>query len=124
MAEFALLISGSFVKAYTSDAKPTDIHHKQVVWLPFVRSAAPAFDPATQVLLGPTITIYADHVSSDYSVRQKTQIELDAGKQAYVDNVDMVVFKVLFNHENRIRALESKAAITTQQFKTALLGML
>lgn len=124
MAEFALLISGSFVNNYTSDDKPPDIPHKQVVWLPFVRSAAPALDTATQVLLGPTITIHADHVSSDYSVRQKTQIELDTNKQAHVDSVDMLVFKVLFNHENRIRTLESKAAITAQQFKTALLGML
>lgn len=124
MADFALLIDGSFVKVYTSDVKPPDIPHKQVVWLPFVNSAAPVFAPATQVLLGPTITIHADHVSSDYSVRQKTQVELDADKQVYVDNVDMLVFKVLFNHENRIRTLESKAAITVQQFKTALLGML
>lgn len=124
MAEFALLIDGSFVRTYTTDVKPSDIPHKNVVWLPFVRSSAPTFDPATQVLSGPTITIYADHVSSDYSVRQKTQEELDADKQAYVDNVDMLVFKVLFNHENRIRALESKATITAQQFKTALLGML
>ena len=124
MADFSLLISGNFVKVYASDVRPADIPHKQVVWLPFVKSAAPVFDPANQALLGPTITIYADHVSSDYSVRQKTQIELDADKQAYVDNVDMLVFKVLFNHENRIRALESKAAITAQQFKTALLGML
>lgn len=124
MADFALLISGSFVKVYTSDAKPADIPHKQVVWLPFIRSSAPVFDPATQVLVGQAITIHADHVSSDYSVRLKTQIELDEDKQAYVDSVDMLVFKVLFNHENRIRALESKSTITAQQFKTALLGML
>lgn len=124
MADFALVISGSFVKVYAADVKPVDIPHKQVIWLPFLRSPAPAFDAATQVLLGPTITINADNVSSDYSVRQKTQAELDADKQAYVDNVDMLVFKVLFDHENRIRARESKAAITAQQFKTALLGAL
>ena len=124
MADFALVINGSFVRGLQADVKPVDIPHKNVVWLPFVRSSAPTFDLATQVLSGPTITIYVDHVSSDYSVRQKTQKELDADKQAYVDNVDMLIFKVLLNHENRIRALESNATITAQKFKTALLGML
>ena len=124
MTEFALLINGVFAGSIVADTKPVNIPHKSVVWLPFVRSATPAFDPTTQVLLGSTITIAADHVSSDYSVRQKTQAELDADKQAYVDSVDMLIFKVMFNHENRIRALESKAPITPQQFKTALLGLL
>lgn len=125
MAEYALLISGVFSgRTVVADAKPPDIPHKAVTWLPFVRSAAPAFDPVTQVLLGPTVTVLADSVVSAYAVRQKTQTELDTDKQAYVYSVDMLVFKVLFNHENRVRALESKAAITSQQFKTALLGML
>ena len=124
MADFALVINGSFVRGLQADVKPVDIPHKNVVWLPFVKASLPAFDPATQVLLGPTITIYVDRVSSDYSVRQKTQEELNADKQAYVDNVDMLVFKVLFGHENRIRTLESKSTITAQQFKTALLAVL
>lgn len=125
MAEYALLISGVFSgKTVVADDKPPDIPHKSVTWLPFVRSAAPEFDPMTQVLLGPTVTVLADSVISAYAVRQKTQTELDTDKQAYVYSVDMLVFKVLFNHENRIRALESKAAITSQQFKTALLGVL
>lgn len=38
MAEYALLINGSFILVYTSDVKPDDIPHKQVVWLPLVRS--------------------------------------------------------------------------------------
>ncbi len=125
MAEYALLISGVFSgRTVVADVQPPGIPHKSVTWLPFVRSAAPVFDPVTQVLLGPTVTVLADSVVSAYAVRQKTQAELDADKQAYVDSVDMLVFKVLFNHENRIRELESKAAITSQQFKTALLGMI
>lgn len=39
-----------------------------------------------------------------------------AGYQvALVAGVNIAVFKVLFNHENRIRALEGKGAITVQQ---------
>jgi hypothetical protein len=40
------------------------------------------------------------------------------------DKIDAATFKILFNHENRIRALEAKAAITVAQFKAALLTLL
>lgn len=41
----------------------------------------------------------------------------DAGKTALINNqVALVVGKVLFNHENRIRALEGSAQITQAQF--------
>ena len=32
----------------------------------------------------------------------------------------IISFKIAFNHENRIRALEGKAVITAEQFKTAV----
>lgn len=35
-----------------------------------------------------------------------------------VDNWDVVSLKILFNHENRIRALEARPAVTLTQFKT------
>ena len=38
--------------------------------------------------------------------------------------IDAAVLKVLFNHENRIRAFEGKAAITTAQFITAIKALL
>jgi hypothetical protein len=37
---------------------------------------------------------------------------------------DYVSGQVLFNHENRIRTLEGKTAITVKQFKTAVKGLL
>lgn len=40
-----------------------------------------------------------------------------------VDAWDFVTLKIAFNHENRIRALEGKPAITVAQFKTALRNM-
>jgi hypothetical protein len=40
------------------------------------------------------------------------------------DAIDALVLKVLFNHENRIRVLEGKAAISAAQFKTALVSVL
>lgn len=37
---------------------------------------------------------------------------------------DLVSLQIAFNHENRIRALESKASITLAQFKTAVRNLL
>ncbi|MFB6449060.1 hypothetical protein [Bradyrhizobium tunisiense] len=41
-----------------------------------------------------------------------------------LDSWDVISLKIAFNHENRIRALESKAAITVAQFKIAVRAML
>lgn len=40
------------------------------------------------------------------------------------DRMDVVQFKIAFNHENRIRVLEGKNQITVAQFKTALTQLL
>ena len=37
-----------------------------------------------------------------------------------VDRLDIIAFKVAFNHENRIRALEGKQLVTAAQFRNAL----
>jgi hypothetical protein len=37
-----------------------------------------------------------------------------------VDAWDIISFKIAFNHENRIRALEGKAPITATQFRAAV----
>lgn len=37
-----------------------------------------------------------------------------------VDAWDIISFKIAFNHENRIRALEGKAPITAAQFRAAV----
>lgn len=40
------------------------------------------------------------------------------------DAWDIVMLKISFNHENRVRALEAKNPITLAQFKTAIKGLL
>lgn len=37
-------------------------------------------------------------------------------------SIDMIQFKGLFNHENRIRALESRPAMTLEQFEDLILS--
>jgi hypothetical protein len=48
----------------------------------------------------------------------------DAAKTARISDTDMVQLQILFNHENRIRILEGKAAITVAQFKTGVKALL
>jgi hypothetical protein len=40
---------------------------------------------------------------------------LAAWQNSLANNVNQAIFKVLFNHENRIRTLEGKSTITVQQ---------
>lgn len=68
----------------------------------------------------------------DQTQPQPTQAEVVAeiARQAALpaptlaDKMDMVQFKVLLNHENRVRVLEGKAQITAAQFKAALVTLL
>jgi predicted secreted protein len=91
-----------------------------------VEGTKPAFDTATQVRSGPVVE--EDHVNEIrryvWTVRAKTAPELDTAAEAKIDSVDMLVFKVLFNHENRIRTLAGQAQVTDIQFRNALKAML
>jgi hypothetical protein len=82
----------------------------------------PTYDAATQVRTGPVVQ--EDHAAETrryvWTVRDKTAEELDADKAIRIDALDLVALRGLFNHENRIRALEGKAAITVAQFKAAI----
>jgi hypothetical protein len=68
--------------------------------------------------------VLGDKVTRVWTVRSKTAQEIDADKDGAINAMDMLAFKVLFGHENRVRVLESKAAITAAQFKAALKAML
>ena len=65
-------------------------------------------------------------------VNPPTQAEVDALTTAQLDaaqaeksfSVEKLELRIAFNHENRIRALEGKAAITQAQFITALKALL
>lgn len=48
----------------------------------------------------------------------------DALKQRQIDEVNTVLFKIAFNHENRIRALKGDPAINQLQFIAAIKALL
>jgi hypothetical protein len=105
-----------------------DAPHKGIKWLPAPVVAPPAYDAATQVLAGPTVTIGETEVTTSYSVRDKTAQEIaaeaDADKEARLNSVDLFVLKTLCDHESRIRVLEGKSAITLAQCRAAIKGAL
>jgi hypothetical protein len=49
---------------------------------------------------------------------------LDGYTTSLATDVDLALGRVLFNHENRIRALEGKQPVTAQQFITAVKTLL
>jgi hypothetical protein len=106
------------------DGCPPDAPHKGIAWLPAPEVAPPAYDEATQVLTGPTVTIGETEVTTSYSVRDKTAQELadeaDAAKEDRLKSVDLFVLKTLCDHESRIRVLEGKSAITLAQCRAAI----
>lgn len=80
----------------------------------------PAFDEATQVLEGPADSLGKGGLTRTWTVRAKTAQELDAEKDGRVSAIDALTLAVAFDHENRLRALEGKTAITAAQFRAAL----
>jgi hypothetical protein len=63
-------------------------------------------------------------VLAPYRQRPTDSSVLSAYQQAAASAVDLVQLRLVFNHENRIRALESKAPITQPQFIAAIASLL
>lgn len=60
-------------------------------------------------------------VLADQQIRPTAVGVLDSYQGALADKaVAIVCFKIEFNHENRIRALEGRPTITVQQFRNAV----
>lgn len=122
---FAIYDDAVFVKEADFPEKPV-LEGKPYRKFYSVETVDPAWNPDTQVRTGPAVE--EDHVAEVrryvWTVRDKTAQELDDDKATKVDALDLVVLRGLFNHENRIRALEGKAAITLAQFKNAVKALL
>jgi hypothetical protein len=92
-------------------------------WLPVVDTKPLA--SVNQIRTGPVVTVEQEQVSRVWTVRDKTPQELDAEKDGLVDDAAVsVIGKILFNHENRIRTLNSQAPVTAAQFKAAIKALL
>ena len=131
MIEYAILDkSGAIVeRRWLRELTPGEIKHWQ--GLPLARpieTTKPSFDPITQIMEGPVITILPYKVTEVFTVRAKTAQEIaaeqDAIKEGALDKFDLVALKIAFNHENRIRVLEARPQVTAAQCRAALKALL
>ena len=98
---------------------PENPPHKSWVWLPIVVTY-PTFDDMAEVRTGPVESRIGDESHKVWTVRPMTPAERDEAKDRFIDPDDSVRFKVLFNLENRMRALEGKQSVTASQYRTFL----
>lgn len=116
----ALIDAAGNVLETRKDIDPATVITKEGFrWVVLEQQPRPQFDAATQVC-EPTEALGKDGLVRGWSVREKTAEELDATKTAEIERIQSAVFKLLFDHENRIRALENKSTVTAAQFKTAV----
>jgi hypothetical protein len=124
MANYALVNDNGGIDRYSSSIDPNGGTETGWRWLPVI-DTKPDYDDGTQVRTGPVVTVNANDVTRVWSVRARTAEELDAIKDEMANDAAVTVLgKVLFNHENRIRALNSQAPITAAQFKTAVKALI
>lgn len=123
MARYALVGPENKICRFAENIDPTAQTKIGYKWLP-VESAAQSTPAETQTVVGPTYSIKPDKVVESYSLNNLTQSEIDASKTARIEGLDPLLLKLAFNHENRIRAIESKQPLALDKFKEALRAML
>lgn len=121
---YALLNPQDGVDRLAVDIDPTVGTRAGWRWVPAPVPALPAYDPATQALDGPVRALVDGTIIESYTVRAKTAAEIDADRERTLDRLDAAILRVLLNHENRLRAIEGKAAVTATQFRAAIKALL
>lgn len=126
MARFALINPSNQVDRFGPATAPTKTGWR---WLPCPPVAQPTpFDPATEVIEGPTYTVNANDVTEVWTKRNLTAQEISDRKDVAVNGINGTTYaplqRLLFNMNNRIRALEGQAALTAPQFKAFIKTLL
>ena len=93
-------------------------------WLPIETQAQPAFDPETQAVIGPIVTVEAARVVESYTVRSRSADEIEADRIRRVDGMSKIEFEIAFGVENRLRALEAKPALKRGEYRAELAKLL
>ncbi len=103
---------------------PPDLPLKPFRWLPLEVTNPDVTDHTTHIKEGPVTTVKAKKATRVWTVRPKTADELDADKEARIPPSDSIQFKAMLDVENRTLALESKPAVTADDYRETLKGML
>tara|TARA_Y100000034_G_scaffold14105_1_gene14778 strand:- start:96 stop:488 length:393 start_codon:yes stop_codon:yes gene_type:complete len=103
---------------------PPKLPLKPFRWLPLEVTNPDVGDHATHTREGPVTTVKAKKVTRVWTVRPKTADELDADKEGQIPSSDSIQFKAMLDVENRTLALENKPAVTADDYRETLKGML
>ena len=103
---------------------PPDLPLKPFRWLPLEVTNPDVDDYATHIKEGPVESVGAKKVTRVWTVRPKTADEIDVDKEARIPPSDSIQFKAMLDVENRTLALESKPAVTADEYRETLKGML
>ena len=103
---------------------PPDLPLKPFRWLPVEVTDPDVDDYATHTIEGPVTTVKAKKVTRVWTVRPKTADELDADKENQIPPSNSIQFKTMLDVENRTLALENKPAVTADEYRETLKGML
>ena len=103
---------------------PPDLPLKPFRWLPLEVTNPDVDDYATHIKEGPVESVGAKKVTRVWTVRPKTADEIDVDKEARIPLSDSIQFKAMLDVENRTLALESKPAVTVDEYRETLKGML
>ena len=103
---------------------PPKLPLKPFRWLPLEVTDPDVDDYATHTIEGPVTTVKAKKVTRVWTVRPKTADELDADKEGQIPPSDSIQFTAMLDVENRTLALESKPAVTVDDYRETLKGML
>ena len=109
---------------YFGSTTPPNISQKDLKWLPMEITNPDVTDHATHVKEGPVTTVEADKVTKVWTVRAKTEQELDAYKEMQIPSSYSIQFKTMLDVENRTLALEGKPAVTVLEYRETLKAML
>ena len=124
MTRYALISPSDKIDRYGIDIGPDVVMDPGWRWVPAPIADKPIYDPATQVLDGPMVTVGADAVTEAYTVRAKTTRELadetEVRREGILSGIGELVLRRLCDHESRIRMLEGKSAVTWEQCRKTI----
>lgn len=89
-------------------------------WLPIVEDQTPVYTPTLQVLEGPFTEINTDSVRRYWTVRDKSQSEIDSYKLDIINAIPHIVYSILLEQQNSIRSLQQQSEFTKEEFDNYL----
>lgn len=117
--KYALVRDDGTIDRFSTSVDPSVQTKPGLRWLPCQAAAQPTFDPLTEALDGPSYIVAAKAVTESWTKRSLTAREISEQKDAKI-GFSAFHLQTFLDVENRVRALEGKQALTSDQYRAAL----